>query len=69
MQEQSKNEQVGCPNHKEVHVTSTGNNTAAMQQYVFIPSTLAVFCLSRNDRQKYTNANKTVSRKAAGQKK
>lgn len=69
MQEQGKNEQVGCPNHEEVHVTGTGNNTAAMQQYVFIPSTLAVFCLFRNDRQKYTNANKTVSRKAAGQKK
>lgn len=69
MQEQDENEQVGCPNHEEIHVTNTGNHTAATQQYVFIPSTLAVYCLFRNDRQKYASVNKTVSRKAAGQKK
>lgn len=40
-----------------------------MREYMFIQQTLAVSFLFRNDRQKYANANKTVSRKAAGQKK
>lgn len=61
MQEQDKDEQVGCPNQEEVRVSCS---VRSFHQRLLFP-----VCLCRNDRQKYSNANKTVSKKAASQKK